>query len=84
MEILFFLKLIYDAFFFKEVHPFIRKKYILVTHNSDCSAPGKFNHYLNDDKLIAWFGLNCDNNSNPKFIPIPIGIANQIFATWKY
>lgn len=72
-----FLKTDLMAFFFTEVHPFITKKYILVTHNSDYSAPDKFIQYLNDDKLIAWFGLNCDNNSNSKFIPIPIGIANQ-------
>lgn len=72
-----FLKTDLLAFFFKEVHPFIKEKYILVTHNSDYSAPGKFSYYLDDDKLIAWFGINCDNNSNPKFIPIPIGIANQ-------
>jgi hypothetical protein len=65
------------SFFFKEVHPFIKKKYILVTHNSSRSVPGEFYHYLDDDKLIAWFGLDCDNNSNPKFIPIPEGIANQ-------
>lgn len=72
-----FLRTNMMSFFFKEIHPFIGKKYILVTHNSDCSAPGKFSNYLNDKKIIAWFGLNCDNNSNPKFIPIPIGNSNR-------
>jgi len=73
-----FLKTDYLAYFFKVFHPRITKKYILVTHNSDLRAPGKFASFLNDKKLIAWFGQNvCQYH--PKLIPIPIGLANSHF-----
>lgn len=72
-----FLKTDLLSFFFKKVHKHIKKKYILVTHNSDFPAPGEFFRYLNDDKIIAWFGQNCDNTTHNKFVQIPIGIANQ-------
>lgn len=64
-------------FFFTKLHPSIKNPYILVTHNSDHSAPRPFDHYLDDPKIIAWFGQNSDGVSHPKFHPIPIGIANK-------
>lgn len=72
-----FLKIDYLEFFFINFHPQIDNKYILITHNGDYSAPGKFAHMLDDEKLIMWFGQNSDINYHPKFYPIPIGIANQ-------
>ncbi|HSW72738.1 MAG TPA: hypothetical protein VLG44_04970 [Chlamydiales bacterium] len=62
--------------FFKNIHPYIPCKYILITHNSDLPSPGEFHEYLNDNKLIAWFGQNYDGFHHPKMHPIPIGIAN--------
>ena len=66
--------------FFTVVHPSIKSKYILITHNSDYSAPGKFAHMLDDEKLIAWFAQNCDLQNHLKLIPIPIGIANPYWS----
>jgi hypothetical protein len=71
-----FVKGEYLHFFFKKIHRRINKRYILVTHNSDDPAPGRFPYLLPDDKIIAWFGQNCDA-FHPKFFPIPIGIANK-------
>lgn len=72
-----FVRTLHLDYFFKQVHPFIREPYILITHNADKGAPGKHAHFLDDDKLIAWFGENSDIQGHPKFFPIPIGFANQ-------
>lgn len=66
-------------FFFK-VHPKISNRYVLITHNSDDSAPGRYINFLNDQKIIAWFTQNCDAN-HPKVFCLPIGIANP---RWKH
>lgn len=71
-----FVKTDFLNYFFKSIHPQIPGNYILVTHNSDYSNPGAFAAYLNDPKLIAWFGQNSDILYHPKFFPIPIGVAN--------
>ncbi|MEI6242402.1 MAG: hypothetical protein WCP39_03240 [Chlamydiota bacterium] len=63
--------------FFSEFHPKISAHYILITHNSDHPIPGPFASYLADEKIIAWFGQNLENFSNPKIHPIPIGFANK-------
>lgn len=68
-----------SEFFFNTIHPQIKNKYILITHNSDSSAPGNFLHILNDEKLIAWFALNTDTH-HPKLFPIPIGIGNRAWT----
>lgn len=62
--------------FFKDIFPHIKNPIILLTHNGDGSAPGKFKNYLDDPKIVMWFGQNCDTIVHPKFCPIPIGIAN--------
>lgn len=62
--------------FFEKVHPHIPCRYILITHNSDAPCPGSYVNYLEDEKLIAWFGQNYDGFPHPKMHPIPIGIAN--------
>ncbi len=64
-------------FFFKKVHPVIKARYILITHNSRHSAPGAYAHFLDDPKIIAWFAKNTDIVSHPKLISIPLGIANS-------
>jgi hypothetical protein len=63
--------------FFKKYHPHIKKPYILVTHNSDLAIPGAFAHYLNDPKILAWFGQNVEEVIHPKLHPIPIGLENR-------
>lgn len=71
-----FLSAEYLEYFFTVIHPKIAQPYILVTHNSDNSVPNKWVSYLDEDKLIAWFGQNCDQYHS-KFFHIPIGLANR-------
>lgn len=63
--------------FFYTVHPFITNKYILITHNADEAAPGEFESYLNDERILFWFGQSPSIMNHKKFIAIPIGIANR-------
>jgi len=67
-------------FFFKNVHPQINTNYILVTHNHDKSDFESYVKYLDDDKIVAWFGVNLTINHQKAF-PIPIGLANKY---WKH
>lgn len=69
----------YLEIFFTRYHPEIEFPYILLTHNSDHSAPGPFSSYLNDPKLLGWFAQNMEGDPHPKLHPIPIGIANQVW-----
>jgi len=62
--------------FFQKIHPTIPKPYVLISHNSDMAIPHRNFTYLNDPKLIAWFGQNV-HIKHPKIIPIPIGLANR-------
>jgi hypothetical protein len=66
--------------FFTKYHPQIDFQYILLTHNSDHRAPGPFDNYLNDPKLLAWFAQNMEGEFHPKIHPIPIGIANRCWG----
>jgi len=72
-----FVGLKYLDKFFDQYHSKIKGKYILVSHNEDCSTPGKFKKFLDDHKLVAWFTQNMDISRHPKVIPIPIGLSNQ-------
>ena len=72
-----FVKTDYLNEFFSTIHPHIKARYIIITHNSDYAAPRSFTRFLDDDKIIAWFGQNPSNKYHPKFIGIPIGLANQ-------
>lgn len=70
----------YLEHFFKNIFPKINNSIILVTHNGDWPTPGIFIDYLNDQRIIMWFGQNCDIDVHPKFTSIPIGIANAKWA----
>jgi hypothetical protein len=76
-----FLKTDFMEEFFTTVHPHIPYPYILVTHNSDFHVPGKYGAYLDDPKIMAWFGQNVENCDHPHLHRIPIGIANQM---WRH
>lgn len=71
-----FLKTDFLKNFFNNIHPYIKYPYILITHNSDYGAPYKYENFLNDSKIIAWFAQN-PTIIHDKLIPIPIGIQNQ-------
>lgn len=75
-----FVKTDYLNRFFEIIHPKIDIPYIIISHNSDDSAPGEFKAYLDDNKIIAWFGQNPSTVDHPKFFGIPIGIANKCWA----
>lgn len=62
--------------FFEIEHPKINNPYILVTHNLNLSAPGKYEYMLNDPKIIKWFGSNPSISKSKKFQGIPLGLPN--------
>ncbi len=70
----------YLDFFFKKIQPLLRARYVLVTHNDVAHVPGTYAPYLDDTRLIAWFGKNAVVD-HPKLFQIPIGIPN---AYWPY
>jgi len=73
----------YLSEFVSRVHPRIVSHYCLITHNSDFLMPcfGRkacpLMKYLDDEKLIAWFGFNVDESKHPKLHTIPLGTANN-------
>lgn len=75
-----FVKGDYLGEFFKNMHPQIPNRYILVSHNSDFDIPGIFASFLDDSKLIGWFGQNVLGCTHPKIHPIPIGLANRYWG----
>lgn len=75
-----FVRVEYLCYFFQDVHPSINKRYLLLTNNSNypipcVSADNDFTSYLDDSKLIAWFGCNVQV-SHPKLHALPLGFAN--------
>ena len=66
--------------FFSCYHPLIEHPYVLITHNSDHSAPGPFHEYLSSPKLLSWFAQNVEGFKHEKLYNIPIGIANKCWA----
>lgn len=61
--------------FFVKVHPLIEHRYVLITYNLDYSSPGKQKAYLDDPKIIAWFGSQ-PSSKHPKFHMIPLGVMD--------
>lgn len=77
-----FLVADFFPFFFSKVYPYIRKPFVLVSHNRDASVPGRFAKYLDDEKIVAWFSVNIDRE-HPKLHAIPIGLANGVWPHGK-
>lgn len=59
--------------FFTEYHPKIKHRYVLITQDDQLS-PGKYSNYLDDPKIIAWFGRNPSMPNTDKFYALPIGM----------
>lgn len=63
--------------------PKIRNRFILITPNcesgTDNPQPGRYSHLLESEKLSAWFVQNIDREPSDRVIPIPIGLANQVW-----
>jgi len=62
--------------FFKYIFPLLTGKYVFISHNSDISFDSRFESFLNDEKVIAWFSQNTEL-IHDKLFSLPIGIANQ-------
>jgi hypothetical protein len=65
-------------FFFARVFPYLRHRIVLITHDSDGSAPFGHEAELDSDMLIAWFAENV-GIQHPKLKPIPIGMAHLTY-----
>ncbi|MBA3752148.1 hypothetical protein H0X06_05165 [Candidatus Dependentiae bacterium] len=64
--------------FFKDYHPRIVSPYILITHGENLDAV-KDRHldYLEDQKVIAWFGIHPCAKKHPRFYALPLGILQD-------
>jgi hypothetical protein len=69
--------------FFSTMHPKIPHRYVLVTHNGNYlkgrATPGRYYLFLEDDKILAWFGSN-PNIKHPKIVGLPLGLESIV---WK-
>lgn len=63
--------------FFNTLHTNINNKYILVTHVDDTGIDQDSVEYLQDEKIISWFGINPEVKINiyNKLNIIPIGVS---------
>tara|TARA_A100001015_G_C15025536_1_gene730292 strand:+ start:628 stop:1497 length:870 start_codon:yes stop_codon:yes gene_type:complete len=61
--------------YFKIIHPKIKNRYILITHNSDREISNKEIN-LADEKIIKWFAQNLTVSSNENIFFLPIGLEN--------
>ncbi len=63
--------------------PKIKNRFILITPNceagTDNPQPGKFEKMLDSEKISAWFVQNIDRAPSKRLIPLPIGLANQVW-----
>ena len=64
--------------FFLKKQPFIKNKYILISHNHDINITEEYKRYIND-KIIHWFAQNI-LFVDYKITPIPIGITNYHYS----
>jgi len=65
-------------YFFTEIAPSIKNRFILISHNGDTNITDDYKTYLKSEKIIHWFAQNC-LITDPKITPIPIGLENKWF-----
>jgi len=63
-------------FFFKNYYPKIKTHFYLLTGSSDFEINDTYLKYLNDNKIIKWFGFNISIN-HKKVFKIPIGFEEN-------
>jgi hypothetical protein len=74
---IFFVKTDHLVFFITKILQFIRKEFILITHNSDLKS-GTYKQIIDNNYLIKWYGQNMTPIFNSsKTIGIPIGLQNS-------
>ncbi|CAF1535424.1 unnamed protein product [Rotaria sordida] len=66
--------------FFASPFKSIKEPFVLVTHNSDKSAPSKYRKNLVHPKILIWYTSNPSIKCHQKLSPIPIGLANAHWA----
>lgn len=69
----------YFELFFTQIHPHIKAPYILLSHADPAPAPGIYAPYLDDPKILAWFGHDPDGCTHPKFHGLAIGLASDFW-----
>lgn len=67
---------IFLDFFFGKVHPKIKAKYILITHNGLCDNLDPYKKFMDDETIVAWMGKNVIID-HPKASALPIGLSNK-------
>lgn len=68
------------ADFMRDVHPRIAERYVVISHNSDAVIDASWLSYIEDSKIIRWFGQNA-MVSHQKLVPVPIGLENLHWHT---
>ena len=64
--------------FMKTMHPHISVPYLMVTHGNFLEVSYEENlHYLDDEKIIAWFSIHPPKQGHPKYYPIPLGVYQK-------
>lgn len=61
--------------FFDNVLPQIDQQYILISHNGMTPDWSKYEHHLEGDQMVAWYGKNLEYD-HPKATTIPLGVTN--------
>ncbi|EKD71930.1 MAG: hypothetical protein ACD_46C00060G0002 [uncultured bacterium] len=61
--------------FFNQIHPQIKNRYTLITHNGDIGISQMLANKI-DDKIIKWYAQNVEIK-HQKLIPMPIGLENK-------
>jgi hypothetical protein len=59
----------------------IKKKFILITHNSDLSINSSYKKLINSPYLVRWYCANCEIK-HQKVIGIPLGIQNYKYYSY--
>ena len=71
-----FVKSDYLKNYFNEIHPLIKNKYILFSHNSDESIDSTYKQFF-DEKIIHWFAQNLVEDFSENISLVPIGLENR-------
>tara|TARA_A100001011_G_scaffold400725_1_gene517991 strand:- start:2394 stop:3281 length:888 start_codon:yes stop_codon:yes gene_type:complete len=61
--------------FFINIDPFIKSKYLLITHNSDKEI-GEYESKFYNQNIIFWFAQNLQTPNTNKISVLPIGLEN--------
>jgi len=67
-------------YFFKNIHPLMESKYVLLTYM--CKGTGylgKYYPFINDPKVLGWMGHMHDEKfiQHPKFHVLPLGVTSS-------